>query len=83
MTYRIDTMKEAEGVVLAFQGLLHESALAELRERLAATKTPVHVVLKVGTEVDPACLGDLRRLDAASVSAESPFLARWLAEEPS
>ena len=83
MPYRIDTVEKAEGVVLAFHGLLDAAALMELLVRLAAVTRPVHVVLKVGTEVEPTCLGALRSLGASSVSAESPFLARWLAEDPS
>jgi hypothetical protein len=83
MPFRIDTVEKTEGVVLAFHGLLDAAALLELLVRMAAATRPVHVVLKVGTEVDPMCLSGLRRLGASSVSAESPFLGRWLAEDPS
>jgi len=83
MPYRIDTVEKAEAVVLAFQGLLDAAALLDLLVRMAAAVRPAHVVLKVGTEVDPTCLSGLRRLGASSVSAESPFLARWLAEDAS
>ncbi len=83
MPYRIDTVEKADGIVIAFQGLLDAAALMDLVARLAAVTRPARVLLKVGTEVEPTCLGSLRRLGASSVSAESPFLARWLTEDPS
>jgi hypothetical protein len=83
MPYRIDTVRTQVAVVLAFQGLVDEGALADLRVRIAALSAPVRLLLRAGTEVDPGCIAALRRLPAAELVAESPFLARWLAEDPS
>lgn len=75
MTYRIDLDGPA---TLAFQGLLDAAALADLRARI----TPgTHVVLRAGTEVDVELVDELRLLRAASVVAESPFLARWISQD--
>ena len=83
MPYRIDTVRTQVAVVLAFQGLVDEGALADLRVRIAALSAPVRLLLRAGTEVDPGCIGALRRLPVAELVAVSPFLARWLAEDPS
>jgi hypothetical protein len=83
MPYRIDLFRIPAGVTLAFQGVLDEGALADLLARLVAATTPVRLVLRAGTEVDPGCIDALRRLPVAELSAVSPFLTRWLSEDPS
>lgn len=83
MPYRIDILRAQSAVVLAFQGFLDADALADLRARIAAAAAPVELVLRAGTEVDPIAFGALRRLPVAGLRAESPFLTRWLAEDPS
>ena len=81
MPYRIDAIRTETALVLAFQGLLDEAALADLRSRMPALPGPVRLVLRAGTEVEPACLDALRTLPLAGLAAESPYLARWLSEE--
>ncbi len=83
MPYRIDALRTELAAVLAFQGLLDQAALAELRRRIADLPAPVRLVLRAGTEVDPACIDALRRLPLAGLTAESPYLTRWLSEDPS
>jgi hypothetical protein len=80
MTYRIDSQGTPPAAVLVFQGLLDEAALAELRVRIGAAGEPVRLVLRAGTEVEPASIEPLRRLPA-ELHAESPFLQRWLSED--
>jgi hypothetical protein len=83
MPYRIDTFRAQAVVVLAFQGVLDEGALADLRRRIVAAVLPVELQLLAGTEVDPTCIDALRSLPVAGLRAESPFLTRWLSEDPS
>jgi hypothetical protein len=83
MPYRIDTLRTKAALVLAFQGVLDADALADLRDRVGAITTPVELLLRAGTEVDPGCIDALRRLPVAGLRAESPFLSRWLSEDPS
>ncbi len=83
MPFRIDTLRTDLAAVLAFQGLLDAAALAELRRRIADLPAPVRLVLRAGTEVDPGCIDALRRLPLAGLAAESPYLTRWLSEDPS
>ncbi len=83
MPYRIDTLRADLATVLAFQGLLDTGALADLRARIAGLGNPVRLVLRAGTEVDPACIASLRRLPVAGLVAESPYLSRWLSEDRS
>jgi hypothetical protein len=83
MPYRIDTFRSQAAVVLAFQGDLDAGALADLRRRIAAAGPRAELVLRAGTEVDPTCLDALRTLPVASLRAESPYLGRWLSEDPS
>lgn len=80
MPYRIDTLRTDVALVLAFHGLLDELALADLVARIGALAAPVRLVLRAGTEVDPLCIDALRRLPLAALSAESPYLTRWLSE---
>jgi hypothetical protein len=82
MPYRIDLFRTPAGVMLAFQGVLDEGALADLVARLVAATAPVRLVLRAGTEVDPGCIDAVRRLPVAELSAVSPFLSRWLSEDP-
>jgi hypothetical protein len=81
MTYRIDALRTKVAVVLSFQGVLDPGALADLRIRIVAIGAPVRLLLRAGTEVDPGCIDALRRLPVAELSAESPFLTRWLSED--
>lgn len=81
MTYRIDCLRTKVAVVLSFQGLLDADALADLRTRIAAIAAPVRLLLCAGTEVEPGCIDALRCLPLTELSAESPFLTRWLSED--
>jgi hypothetical protein len=83
MPYRIDRVRTQIAETLAFQGVLDAEALADLRARVAAIATPVELLLRAGTEVDPRCIDALRHLPVAELRAESPFLSRWLSEDPS
>lgn len=83
MPYRIDIVRTKAAVVLAFQGLLDAAALADLRGRIAGAATPVRLVLRAGTDLAPGAIDELRRLPVAGLSAESPYLTRWLSEDPS
>ncbi len=83
VTHRIDVKQDQHTVVFEFHGLLDEEALRGLREtisRLRESGEAVRVVLRAGAEVERSCLPELRTLDAA-VTAESPYLARWLARD--
>ncbi len=81
MTYRIDLTREEQELVFSFQGILDATALADLRARTALSVAPVRLVFRAGTEVELACLSDLRALPVRSIVAESPFLSRWLSQE--
>lgn len=73
--------QDREAVVIEFNGLLDADALGGLRSTIALVRqegADVRVVLRAGAEVERSCLPELRTLDAA-VTAESPYLARWLA----
>ena len=83
MAYRIDTLRAELATVLAFQGLLDAAALADLHARIAGLATPVRLVLRAGTEVDPGCIAALRQLRVTGLTAESPYLSRWLSEDRS
>lgn len=83
MPYRIDIIRDGIAAILSFQGVLDADALADLRSRVGARATPPKLLLRAGTEVDPGCIDGLRRLPVAELHAESPFLARWISEEPS
>lgn len=83
MPYRIDRLRTRTAQILAFQGILDAEAIADLRARVANIATPVEVLLRAGTDVDPGCIDALRRLPVAELRAESPFLSRWLSEDPS
>lgn len=83
MPYRIDTLRTQAALILSFQGVLDAEALADLRARVGAIATPVQLLLRAGTEVDPCCIDPLRRLPVAELQAESPFLSRWISEDPS
>jgi hypothetical protein len=76
MTYRIDR-DGAHG--LAFEGLLDDAALAELRARVIPGRTRLH--LRAGTEIDPVALDALRALPLAALDAASPYLARRLTQD--
>jgi hypothetical protein len=81
VTHRIDVGRREGAITFEVQGLLDAEALAALEASVAAavgSGSSVRVVLKVGTEVDRACLPLLRALDAELVT-ESPYLARWVA----
>lgn len=83
MTHRIHRVSPPEqAVVLEFQGLLDAAALAPLEDAVAiaaANGCRARIVLREGSEIDRACLARLAALDAEIV-AETPYLARWIAE---
>lgn len=75
MTFRIQW--SSDGTV-GFEGFLDPVALGMLRD---LASQGMRVVLRPGTEVDPACWDALRSL-GLDLRAESPFLARLLAAAP-
>lgn len=80
MAHRMDVRCVNGCTILEFQGLLDPDALALVRA--AAGPDPsgaVRLLLRAGTEVDRGCLEGLRAL-AVEIVAESPYLARWLAD---
>ena len=82
MTHLLDVARGQKTVVLQFQGLLDAAALSPLESAVSvavADGARVSVLLGEGTEVDRACLPRLAALEAEIV-AESPYLARWIAE---
>ncbi|MBI5491269.1 MAG: hypothetical protein HY905_28320 [Deltaproteobacteria bacterium] len=82
MTHRIDIRNEAGAVVLEVQGLLDRKALSEVRSHCSAPvlrQSPVRVVLRTGTDVDPGCLEELLGLEGVEVAAEAPYLRVWIA----
>jgi hypothetical protein len=82
VTHRIDVGREGGTIVFHVQGLLDAPAFAALKASVAAVTASggdARVVLKAGTQLDRGCLPCLRALGAAVV-AESPYLARWIAE---
>jgi hypothetical protein len=81
VTHRIDVRNEGETVLFEFHGLLDAEAMASIDAAVAFARTrggAVRIVLRAGTEVERALLPGLRALDA-TVVAESPYLARWIA----
>jgi hypothetical protein len=58
------------------EGLLDGDALREVLERCRASSA-TRLVLRAGTVVQAECIPVLANLDM-EVSAESPYLARWL-----
>jgi hypothetical protein len=84
VTHRLDIRPTPQAFTLEFEGLLDPAAFRELRgavARGAASGAPVRLVLRAGTEVERACVDELRAL-GAEVVAESAYLARWLRGEP-
>lgn len=83
MTHRIEQRGHSgAGATFEVQGLLDRAAVEELRVAVEATIErggAARIVLCAGTEVDRACLPALCRL-RAQVVAESPYLARWIAD---
>lgn len=82
MPHRIDVRTGEGSLTLDFHGLLDPSALRELRAAADLAGAPgaaIRIVLRAGTEVDRACLPALCDL-AAEIAAESPYLARWVAD---
>jgi hypothetical protein len=83
VTHRIDVGRHGGTITFEIQGLLDAPALAALQSSVAAAKangSAVVVVLRAGTQVDRGCLPELRAMGAA-LTAESPYLVRWIAEE--
>ena len=69
MPYRIDTVRTQVAVVLAFQGLLDEDALADLRARMkevrAARKADkASARLSATADVNAAAQGELQEAEA-------------------
>jgi hypothetical protein len=82
VTHRIDLAESASELRVSVQGLVDSAALAGIRAVLATARgRRALLVLKEGCEFEPAALECLRRLrEQVEVTAESPFLTRWLAE---
>jgi hypothetical protein len=83
VTHRIDVGRHGGTITFQVQGLLDRTALAALQASVAAARasgSAVVVVLREGTQVDRGCLSELRGMGAA-LTAESPYLARWIAAE--
>jgi hypothetical protein len=82
VTHRIDVARKGETICFEVHGLLDAAALAALQASVgaaAASGRTVRIVLKAGAQVDRECLPLLQAL-APDVEAESPYLARWIAE---
>jgi hypothetical protein len=75
MVHRIDNSQPAASEV-SFFGLLDAEALTSLAA-LRKNGGKVRLVLRAGTTVVPECISGLLALDFV-VTAESPYLARWL-----
>lgn len=86
MVHRIDIgPRAATSPTIEFQGQLDGAALMEIRRHvrgLASAGHRVRLVLKTGTEVDPACVDALKTLEAVELLPEAGFLARWLGIRP-
>lgn len=81
MTHRIDVERANGSVTFELEGLVDAAGCATLEACVALARAEgahVRIVLRVGTQVDRACLPALRALDAELV-ARSPFLASWIA----
>jgi hypothetical protein len=81
VTHRIDVGRHGGTITFHVQGLLDAPALAALEASVAAARANGNsavVVLRAGTQVDHACLPALRAMGAA-LTAESPYLAQWIA----
>ena len=83
VSHRIEIESGPQGALrIVFEGLLDAAAVGELTAA-CETRTPrgprAVVVLRAGSVIDHPQLESLRSLDA-EVVAESPYLARWLAE---
>lgn len=76
MVFRIGTHATSPAT-LTFEGQLTEQAVAELRT-LQQTTGAARVVLRTGTDVSRETLAALVALDL-EITAESPFVSRWLA----
>ena len=76
MVYRIDSSQSA-AKEFSFSGLLDRNALAILAE-LGRRNGGATLVLRAGTEVVAECIPGLLALHL-HVTAESPYLANWLA----
>jgi hypothetical protein len=83
VTHRIDMRQEEGSVLFEFHGLVDADALRSLRATIELVRrggATVRLVLREGAEVERSCLADLRTLEA-TVVAESPYLARWIARD--
>jgi hypothetical protein len=78
VVHRIDN-PQPEASEVSFSGLLDAEALTSLAAMVAQrwSTGSVRLVLRAGTEVVPDCIPGLLALDF-TVTAESPYLARWL-----
>ena len=82
MTYKIQQTSREDERTLTFEGALDRAALADLVARCeAGRRQGVHVRVRLGagTQVDTGVLDELVHLEGISLSAEAPFLARWIA----
>jgi hypothetical protein len=76
MVYRI-TMQPAAPDLVIFEGRLSLEAVEDLRTHLR-TRPSAKVLLRAGTEVGQDALAALMTV-GVPVTAESPFVSRWLA----
>ncbi len=84
MTYKIDVLRNPGRVTIAFEGRLEGLALHDLKRHSESTLRhggKVTILIRAGSEIDPAVLDDLVAIDGVTLSAESPYLVRWLKEK--
>jgi len=81
MTFKIQSTDREDERTLSFEGTLDRAALADLIARCEAELRQgvrVRVWLRAGTRVEAGVLDELVRVEGVALSAEAPFLARWI-----
>ena len=81
MTYKIQMNGRQDERTLAFEGTLDRAALADLIARCKAAHQQgirLRVWLRAGTQVEAGVLDELVQVEGISLSAEAPYLARWI-----
>ncbi len=84
MSYRIDVLCNSGRIIISFQGRLDRLALTDLKMRSESkllNGTEAEILIRAGSEIDPAVLDDLAAIHDVSLSAESLYLVRWLKEK--
>ncbi len=84
MSYRIDVLRNSGRIIISFQGRLDRLALNELKMRSESkllNGTEAEILIRAGSEIDPSVLDDLAAINSVTLSAESPYLIRWLKEK--